>query len=283
MAYETLAFLSALFDGGAVAGDGPQDLQALGADPAELPPADARGDAAGPAAAASDPGDAGPSWTDRPAGQALPGADPLGADGPQDDHGDAAQALQPHGIDAAGPAPLQPHGDAGPQAMPRGQTLGAQVAEMPPTEAHGDAGGADGPQDLAAVRQATAAPRTRPAVPVAVEWPAAAADFCLLLAPDALPPVPFRLNAWTEVRDGGKFLRWLQADARRGPSGPRAFYGALQADLQALQRFALQAAAVPSGIVSDPVTNCSDCGRRVVGGQPDRPSGLCFACWGKRR
>ena len=92
-------------------------------------------------------------------------------------------------------------------------------------------------QDLAAV----AAPRPRPAVPVAVVWPAAAADFCLLLAPDDLPPVPFRPNAWTEVRDAGKFLRWLQADIRRGPSGPRAFYGALQADLQALQRFALQA------------------------------------------
>jgi hypothetical protein len=42
-------------------------------------------------------------------------------------------------------------------------------------------------------------------------------------------------------------------------------------------------AAVPSGILADPVTNCSDCRRRVVGGQPGRPSGLCFRCWSKRR
>jgi len=42
-------------------------------------------------------------------------------------------------------------------------------------------------------------------------------------------------------------------------------------------------AAVPLGILADPVTNCSDCGRRVVGGQPGRPAGLCFSCWSKRR
>lgn len=165
----------------------------------DLQPQASNGDAAGPVTAGSDPSDAGPSGTDRLAGQALPGADPLGAARSQDAHGDAGQA-------------------------------------------HGDAGGADGPQEPATVRQATAGPRMRPAVPVAVEWPAAAADFALLLAVDDLPPVPFRLNAWTVVQDAAKFLRWLQADARRGPIGPRAFYGALQADVQALQRFALQAA-----------------------------------------
>ncbi|NUQ65816.1 MAG: hypothetical protein HUU20_25420, partial [Pirellulales bacterium] len=89
---------------------------------------------------------------------------------------------------------------------------------------------------------AVAAPRPRSTVPVPVEWPAAAADFCWLLAPDDLSPVPFRLNAWTEVRDAGKMLRWLRADIGRGPSGPRAFYGAMQRDLQDLQRFALAAA-----------------------------------------
>ena len=77
---------------------------------------------------------------------------------------------------------------------------------------------------------------------MAVEWPTEAADFCLLLATDDLPPVPFKLNPWTEVRDRAKFLRWLQTDARRGPSGPRAFYGAMQRDLQDLKRFALQEA-----------------------------------------
>lgn len=85
-------------------------------------------------------------------------------------------------------------------------------------------------------------PRMRPATPVAVEWPAAAADFCLLLTPDDLPPFPFRLNPWTVVQNASNFLRWLQADTRRGPSGPRAFYGALQRDLQDLQWFALEAA-----------------------------------------
>jgi hypothetical protein len=86
-----------------------------------------------------------------------------------------------------------------------------------------------------------AAPRPRSAVQVAVEWPGAAADFVLLLAPDDLPPVPFKLNPWTEVRDAVKFLRSLRADIKRGPGGPRAFYGAVQADLLELQRFALAA------------------------------------------
>jgi len=109
------------------------------------------------------------------------------------------------------------------------------VSPAVPQDPHGDAG-----QDLAAV----AAPRPRPqsAVPVPVEWPAAAANFCLLLTADDLPAVPFRLDAWTEVRDADKMLRSLRADVLRGPGGPRAFYGALQADLLALQRFALQAA-----------------------------------------
>jgi hypothetical protein len=94
----------------------------------------------------------------------------------------------------------------------------------------------DAGQDVAAA----AARRPRSAIPVPVPWPAAA-DFCLSLTVDDLPPVPFRLNAWTEVSDAAKMLRWLQADIRRGPSGPRAFYGALQADLLALQWFALRA------------------------------------------
>ena len=116
-----------------------------------------------------------------------------------------------------------------------------QPQDLPGGDPLGDAGGADGPQPLAAAPQATTGPRTRAAAPVAVEWPAAGADFALLLAPDDLPRPPFKPNAWTEVRDAGRFLAWLQADIRRGPAGPRAFYGALQADLQALQRFALRA------------------------------------------
>ena len=166
---------------------GPQDLQA-------------HGDAAGP------------SGTDRLAGQALPGADPHGAAGSQDDHG-----LMGPTFDRTTRAPFQVRG----------------------VDTHFLAPGG-GPQDLAAAPHATtgqAGPR-RAAVPVAIDWPAAAADFALLLAPDDLPRPPFKPNAWTEVRDAGRFLAWLQADIRRGPAGPRAFYGSLQSDLQDLARFA---------------------------------------------
>lgn len=98
---------------------------------------------------------------------------------------------------------------------------------------------------------AATARRPRSAVPVAVEWPAAAADFVLLLAPDDLPPVPFKLNPWTQVTNAANFLRSLRADILRGPSGPRAFYGALQADLLALQRLVLQAAENESARTGD--------------------------------
>lgn len=91
-----------------------------------------------------------------------------------------------------------------------------------------------------AAAPATTDPNSRRAFPVAVEWPAAAADFCLLLTVDDLPPVPFKLNGWSTITDVAKFLRRLQADTLRGPSGPRAFYGALQADLLELRRFVLQ-------------------------------------------
>ncbi len=75
------------------------------------------------------------------------------------------------------------------------------------------------------------------------DWPAdvaALADFCLLLTADDLPAVPFHLNPWTEVRDAGKMLRSLRADILRGPSGPRARYGALQADLRRLHDFLIR-------------------------------------------
>jgi hypothetical protein len=41
---------------------------------------------------------------------------------------------------------------------------------------------------------------------------------------------------------------------------------------------------VPGSILADRIPACSKCGRcAVVPGQPGRPAGLCFACWGKRR
>ena len=125
---------------------------------------------------------------------------------------------------------------------PSGMLRGGDGDETPRTPRKTAVVSPAAPQDAS---PATAAPRPRAAVPVAVQWPAAAADFVLLLMADDLPRVPFRLNAWTEVRDAGRMLRWLRADILRGPSGPRAFYGALQADLLALQRFAYPAPGLP--------------------------------------
>jgi len=68
-----------------------------------------------------------------------------------------------------------------------------------------------------------------------VEWPAALADFCLLLAPDDLPSVPFKLDLATTVVDGRRYLQALQTEIRSGPSGPRARRGILQDELQRLR------------------------------------------------
>jgi hypothetical protein len=65
---------------------------------------------------------------------------------------------------------------------------------------------------------------------------AAAADFALLLTLGDLPSTPFDFGGpHCIVVDADKFLRWLQADARRGPISPRAMYGALQSDLRRLR------------------------------------------------
>ena len=150
-----------------------------------------------------------------------------GGSGDPPDPRDGAPVIDPHAptCPACGSARIA-HGlrrlwcidcetDAGPagdpQDLPEGG--GAMVADDRQDHAHGSA-----------------------AVPI--EWPAAAADFCLRLAPDDLPQVPFRLNDWTTVSDAARFLRSLQADIKRGPSGPRAFYGALQNELIELQQFA---------------------------------------------
>jgi len=71
-----------------------------------------------------------------------------------------------------------------------------------------------------------------------VDWPAALADFVLLLGADDLPPA-FSLGPGRVVSDSDKFLRWVKADIRRGPSGPRARYGALQSDLERLRQLLL--------------------------------------------
>ncbi|MDA1055008.1 MAG: hypothetical protein O3C40_31685 [Planctomycetota bacterium] len=71
------------------------------------------------------------------------------------------------------------------------------------------------------------------------DWPAdvaAMADFALLLSVDDLPAAPFDFGPAETVVDAAKFLYWLRADVRRGPSGPRAMYGALQSDLRRLSQ-----------------------------------------------
>ena len=68
-----------------------------------------------------------------------------------------------------------------------------------------------------------------------IPWPAALADWALLLSPDDLPE-RFTLRQGVEVVDRARFLVSLRRDIRRGPSGPRARYGALQRDLADLNR-----------------------------------------------
>ena len=68
------------------------------------------------------------------------------------------------------------------------------------------------------------------------DWPAAVADFVLLLTPDDLPATPFAFGGpHCVVVDRCKFLTSLRADIGRGPSGPRAIRGAMQADLRQLR------------------------------------------------
>lgn len=68
-----------------------------------------------------------------------------------------------------------------------------------------------------------------------VPWPAALADWALLLAPGDLPE-RFTLRQGVEVVDPAQFLASLRRDIRRGPSGPRARHGALQRDVADLRR-----------------------------------------------
>ncbi len=115
---------------------------------------------------------------------------------------------------------------------------GARVIEPPGqtvTDSDADQGG-----DSSSSQQHLATRRPDPRAPVPIDWPVAAADFCLLLAPGDIPLAPFNLNDWTVVEDAERFLRSLQADIRRGPSGPRAFYGSLQSELIGLQQLALR-------------------------------------------
>lgn len=91
-----------------------------------------------------------------------------------------------------------------------------------------------------------------------------------------------------------ELLAMLQAQAGDGSpddhsDGPDAWPSdspALRPAGRAGQRPALRRwpPAVPDSILADPIPTCSNCGQRaVVPGQPGRPAGLCFSCWGKRR
>ena len=71
----------------------------------------------------------------------------------------------------------------------------------------------------------------RPSIPPedSTHWPAE-----LQLAPADIP-LGLSFGPHHQIVDRCKFLAWLQADIRRGPTGPRARYGAMQADLQLLR------------------------------------------------
>jgi hypothetical protein len=79
---------------------------------------------------------------------------------------------------------------------------------------------------------AIASPAASP--PTAHEWPTAAADYLLQLSVDDLPPAPFKLDTATTVVDPWKYLASLQDEIRRGPTGPRARNGSLQATMKLL-------------------------------------------------
>lgn len=75
-----------------------------------------------------------------------------------------------------------------------------------------------------------------PPIPLATAWPAAAANFVLLLTADDLPEDPRAYGQECVQVDRELYIAALKADIRRGPTGPRARYGAIQDDLLALQK-----------------------------------------------
>jgi len=52
------------------------------------------------------------------------------------------------------------------------------------------------------------------------------------VTPDMLPAAPFAASDGVTVLDSGLWLESVQAEARCGPAGPRAKYGAIQADMR---------------------------------------------------
>lgn len=85
-------------------------------------------------------------------------------------------------------------------------------------------------------------PRSAPPAAPSTPWPAALADFALLLTADDLPPCPFAFGPASRVADRGRFLTALQADVRAGADGPRGRLGGVQADLVRLRAMLIGAA-----------------------------------------
>jgi hypothetical protein len=56
-------------------------------------------------------------------------------------------------------------------------------------------------------------------------------DWALTLKPEDLPSAPWKLRSCVTTTDNEKFLTSLQRDIRKGPTSPRAKYGALQEDV----------------------------------------------------
>lgn len=75
-----------------------------------------------------------------------------------------------------------------------------------------------------------------PPITMATTWPAAAADFLLLLTADDLPEDPRAYGQECVQVDRQLYLTAMKRDIRKGPSGPRARYGALQDDILSLRK-----------------------------------------------
>jgi hypothetical protein len=150
---------------------------------------------------------------------ATPEAD-ASAFGPSDAPDDHGDALQPRG---------ERLGDAPAADVTGGMADALDFDDLPP---------ADPVAELAAdLRRRHPAPAT-PALAraPAADWPTDLAEWALGLTPEVMPSVPFTLRPGHTIVDRARFLARLQADLRRGPSGPRARYGALQGDLRGLRR-----------------------------------------------
>ena len=135
----------------------------------------------------------------------------------------AGHNLEPARVE---PARVEPEVSAGANPAP------VPKRDVPPAELARDK------QNATSNRSEHATAATRADSP---PWPVDLAGFCLLLHPGDLPG-PFDAASGVRVAHPDRWLAALQRDARHGPRGPRARYGALQRDLRLLRDVVLEEA-----------------------------------------